>query len=51
MGKRGGRWQHAVRGDAVDILQILNWKAAARKREGWRKEMGEAMARRRAKVP
>ena len=47
----GGRWQHAVRRDAVDILQIRSWKGAATMREGWRKEMGEAMARKRSKAP
>ena len=29
----------------------LKCKASARKREGWRKEIGEAMARERAEAP
>jgi hypothetical protein len=37
MGKPGSR-----RDDAVDLFQIWNWKAAARKREGWRKKITEA---------
>jgi hypothetical protein len=37
--------------DAVDLVHIRNWKAAARRREGWRKVIGEAIARKRAEVP
>jgi hypothetical protein len=29
----------------LELLQIRNWKAAAGKTEGWRKEIGEATAR------
>jgi hypothetical protein len=36
--------------DAVDLLQMWGWKVAAKKREGWRKEIGEAMARKRAEA-
>jgi hypothetical protein len=49
--KPRSRWEDAVCRDAVDILQARNWKAAGRKREGCRKEIGEAMARTRAKAP
>jgi len=45
LGKFGGRWDAAVWIDAIDSLHIRNWKMAARKREFWRKEIGEAMAR------
>jgi len=31
--------------DTADWLQIQNWKAISRKREVWRKEIGEAMVR------
>jgi len=42
------RWQDAVRTGAVDLFHIRNCKAAARKREGWRKKAGEDIARQRA---
>ena len=45
-GKPSSRWK-----DAADWLQLRDWKAAARSREGWRKEIGEAMARKRAEAP
>ena len=45
MGKPRGRWEVAVWKDAVDLLQIRNWKLAARKAEVWMKEIGEAMDR------
>jgi hypothetical protein len=48
VGKPRGRWEGAVRRDAVDLLAIRNWKAAAGNRAGWRKKLGEAMARTRA---
>jgi hypothetical protein len=34
-----------IRRDAVELLQTRKWKAAARDRESWRKEIGEVMAR------
>jgi len=37
-------------GKALELLQIRNWKAAAVKTEGWRKEIWEAMARQRAEA-
>ena len=37
MKKDIGRWKDDVWRGAVDLLQILNWKAAARRREGRRK--------------
>ena len=51
LGQPIGRRQHAVHRDFVDLLQIRSWKAAARRREGWRKEIGETMARKGAKAP
>ena len=35
--KTRDRWNDGVWRSAVDLLQICNWKAAARKREGRRK--------------
>jgi hypothetical protein len=40
VGKPRDRWDNAVRRDA-----IRNWKVTERERQGWRKEIGEAMAR------
>jgi hypothetical protein len=37
--------------DAVNLLQTRSWKAAARKRENLRKEIGEAKATKRAEAP
>jgi hypothetical protein len=31
VGKPSGRWEDAVWRDAVDLFQIRNWQAAARK--------------------
>ena len=50
-GQPRDRWEDAGWRDDVDWLQIRNWKAAARKKDDWRKEMGEAMSRKRAEVP
>jgi hypothetical protein len=50
MGKPGIRWEDAVWRDVIDLLQILNWKAETRHREGWRKVIGESMARKWAEV-
>jgi hypothetical protein len=44
MGKPTGRWKNAVWRDDIYLLQIWNWKLAAKKRECWRKKTGEAMA-------
>ena len=49
VGKSRGRWEDALRMDTADWLQIRNWKATAREREVWRKEIGEAMVRKRQK--
>jgi hypothetical protein len=46
--KHRNRWEDAVRTHGVDLFQIRNCKAAARKREGWRKKAGEDIARKRA---
>jgi hypothetical protein len=40
MGKPGNRCDALIRGDAVHLLHILHWQAA-RKREGWMKEIEE----------
>jgi hypothetical protein len=37
--------------NAADLLQIRSWKPAARIKESWRKEIGEAMARKLAEAP
>jgi hypothetical protein len=42
-------WEAAVWSDAIRILQIR--KTPARNTEGWRKEIGEAMARKWADAP
>ena len=51
VGKPRGRWEDAFRREDLELLQIWNWKAAAGRTKGWRKEIGEAMARERAKTP
>ena len=45
VGKPRSRWEDAVRTDAVDLFQIRNCKAAARKRKSWRKKDGEYISR------
>jgi hypothetical protein len=40
---RGGH-EDAVRKDAVDFLQIQNWKASARNKESWWQKTGKSMA-------
>jgi hypothetical protein len=49
--KPRGRWEEVIMKDAVDLLQIRNWKATAKKRKCWRKEFEEAMDRKWAGVP
>jgi hypothetical protein len=44
------RWEDVIQRNAANLLQIRNWKAAARDKEEWRKKVGEAMARKRAKA-
>jgi hypothetical protein len=44
------RWEVVIQRVASNLLWIRNWKAAARD-EGWRKKVGEAMARKWPKVP
>jgi hypothetical protein len=39
MGKPRNRCDTVIRRDAVDLLHIRNWKAAAWKTEDWRKEI------------
>jgi hypothetical protein len=38
------RWEDVIQRDAANLLRILNWKAAARDEEEWRKEVGEVVA-------
>lgn len=45
MGKPRYKWEVAVWRDAADLLPILDWKAAARKKGGGRKVIGEVTAR------
>jgi len=49
--KPRGRRDDALESDTVYSLQTRDGKAAARTTEGWRKVIGEAMARKRAEVP
>jgi len=37
--------------DGVDFLQTRYWQAAAKKAEGWVKEIGEAIARKWGEAP
>jgi hypothetical protein len=46
-----GRWEDAFWRDATDLLQIQNWKAAARNGEGSKKKIEEAMVQKWAKAP
>jgi hypothetical protein len=46
-----GSWEAAFWKDAVDFLQVRNWKAKAEEREDWKKVIGKAMARKRAEAP
>ena len=46
-----GRWEAAFWKDAVDFLQVRNWKTKPREREDWKKVIGKAMARKRAEAP
>jgi hypothetical protein len=43
VGRPRARWEHAASRDAVELVQTRTWKAAARKVEGWRRVIGEAM--------
>lgn len=51
MGEPRGRWEDAVGRDDVYLLHRQTVKAAARNREGLRKEIGKAMARKQAETP
>jgi hypothetical protein len=51
LGRPRNRWEDAIQRDAVNLLQIRNWKSAARDRDKWKKKVGEAMARKRAEEP
>jgi hypothetical protein len=43
------RWEDVIQRDAAYLLRIGKWKAAARDKE-WRKEIGDAMDRKRAEA-
>ena len=43
MGKPGGRWKKAVWMSAVDLLQKLDWKVAARREEFGGRGSGNAI--------
>jgi hypothetical protein len=47
LGKPRNRWGNTVWREAADLLQVLDWKAAARMTGGCRKEIGEAIVRKR----
>jgi hypothetical protein len=51
VGRPRNRWEDVIQRDAVNLLRIRNWKAAARDKGEWRKKVGEAMARKRAEAP
>ena len=46
-----GRWEAAFWKDALDFLQVRNWKAKAKEREDWKEVIGKAMARKRPEAP
>jgi len=46
-----GRLEDAVRRDVFDFLQIRDREVAARKKEGWRKVIGEVVVRKWAETP
>jgi hypothetical protein len=50
VGRSRNRWEDVIQRDAANLLQIPNWKAAARDEE-WRKKDGGSMARKRAEAP
>jgi hypothetical protein len=50
VGRPQKRWEDAIQRDAANRFRILSWKAAAGDEE-WRKNIGEAMAQKRAKAP
>ena len=45
-----GRLEDIVLRNVADLLQIGSWKAPARIKESWRKEIGEAMFRKLAEA-
>jgi len=51
VGEPRGRWEDAVWRDDVYLLHRQTGKETAKNREGFRKEIGEAMARKRAEGP
>jgi hypothetical protein len=51
MEKPRGRLEEAVRKDAVDYLQIQNWKASARNKEICKQKIGESMTSKHVEAP
>jgi hypothetical protein len=51
VGKPRGRWKDACRRYAIGLLHIRNWKAIETEIHVWKKEIGEAMARKRVESP
>ena len=51
VGRPRNHWEDVVQEDAVNLLGIWNRKAAVRNREEWKRIVGEAMTRKRAKAP
>jgi hypothetical protein len=51
VGMPGGRQKNAVWRDAVDLLHIRYWKAAASKTEAWKETISETIHRKRAEDP
>jgi hypothetical protein len=49
--KPRGRCKSAVLRETIDLMQTQNWKAAARYREGWKKEMEDAVTQKWPQVP
>jgi hypothetical protein len=49
VGRPRNRWKDVIQRDAVNLLRIQNWKAAARDEE-WRKKAGETMAQKCSKL-
>jgi hypothetical protein len=51
VGKSRGRLEYEVWRAVLDFLQIQDRKLVARKKEGWRQVIEEAVARKRAETP
>jgi hypothetical protein len=51
VGRPRNRWKNVIQRDAANLLRIRNWKAVARDKQEWRKNVGDAMARKWAEAP